>query len=38
MEYYEKNGIKELSEEQFYSELDEKVGEDAEQEHPQHQI
>ena len=27
----------EISEEQFYSEIEEKVGEEAEQEHPQHQ-
>lgn len=33
----EENGNKELSEEHFYEELDEKVGEEAEQEHPQHQ-
>ena len=37
VEYKEENGNKDISEEQFYEELDEKVGEEAEQEHPQHQ-
>ena len=37
LKYIEEKGNEELSEEQFYEELDEKVGEEAEQEHPQHQ-
>jgi len=36
--YIEENGTNEISEEQFYLEIEEKVGEEAEQEHPQHQI
>lgn len=37
LKYVEENGTKKLSEKQFYTELDEKVEEEAEQEHPQHQ-
>ena len=38
LKFKEENGTKELSQDQFYEKIDEKIGEDAEQEHPQHQI
>ena len=38
LKFKEENGTKELSQAQFYEKIDEKIGEDAEQEHPQHQI
>lgn len=37
LKYIQEKGNEELTEEQIYEELDEKVGKEAEQEHPQHQ-